>query len=166
MRMLSLRATHVYSLYLSKDPLASPTETSKAHLQNKARNIITEAAAIVSRRELNYRVPMERIASWRENPTTYRFGYLWSAHSLYFWWRDQGIAEEGSQQSERSPCYLNRHDASEIAVGWGKYALELVRYFVNNYSPFHRGYPLELINCFAPPAQEYVFPRDLYPIED
>lgn len=166
MRMLALRASHVHSLYLSKDPQASPTETNKAHLQKKARNIITEAAAIVSRRELNYRVPMERIASWRENPTTYRFGYLWSVHSLYYWWRDQGIAEEGSLQSERSPCYLNRHDALETGVGWGKYALELVRYFVNNYSPFHLGYPLELINCFAPPAREYVFPRDLYPIED
>lgn len=165
-RILSLRASHVYSLYLSKDPLVSPTETNKANLQNKARNIITEAAGIITRRELNYRVPMERIASWRENPTTYRFGYLWSAHSLYYWWRDQGIAEEGSLQSESSPCYLNRHDVLETAVGWGKYALELIRYFVNNYSPFHRGYPLELVNCFAPPAREYVFPRDLYPLED
>jgi hypothetical protein len=84
-------------------------------------------------------------------------------HSLYYWWRDQGLAEEGSLQAEFSPCYLNRMDISEVAVGWGKYTLEILRTFVNKFSPFTLGFPLELINCFAPPSKEYVFPRDLYP---
>ena len=47
----------------------------------------------------------------------HRFGYLWSVHSLYYWWRDQGLAEQGSFESELSPCYLNRMDVTEIAVG-------------------------------------------------
>ena len=88
---------------------------------------------------------------------------LRSVHSLYYWWRDQGLAEEGSIQSQISPCYLNRMDVSEVAVGWGKYTLELFRAFVNRFSPFTTGFPLELINCFAPPSKEYIFPRDLYP---
>ena len=86
-----------------------------------------------------------------------------SVHSLYYWWRDQGLAEEGSIQSQISPCYLNRMDISEVAVGWGKYTLEIMRAFVNRFSPFTTGFPLELINCFAPPSKEYIFPRDLYP---
>ena len=50
-------------------------------------------ATVVVERETGYRVPWERIASWRENPTVYRYGYLWSVHSLYYWWRDQGECE-------------------------------------------------------------------------
>ena len=96
----------------------------------------------------------------------YRYGYLWSVHSLYNWWRDQGRAEEGSLQSELSPCYLNRMDVTEVAVGWGKYTLELLRSLINRFSPFRTGYPLELVNCFAPPPKEYIFPKDLYPYFD
>jgi hypothetical protein len=62
-----------------------------------------------------------------------RFGYLWAVHSLYYWWRDQGLAEHGSLQSEHSPCYLNRMDPTEVAVGWGKYTLEVLRAFINRY---------------------------------
>lgn len=60
-----------------------------------------------------------------------RFGYLWAVHSLFYWWRDQGLAEQGSFQSEHSPCYLNRMDPTEVAVGWGKYTLEVLRAFIN-----------------------------------
>jgi hypothetical protein len=56
-------------------------------------------------------------------------------------------------------------DVSEVAVGWGKYTLELLRDIINRFSPFRTGYPLELVNCFAPPTKEYVFPKDLYPFE-
>jgi hypothetical protein len=159
-QMLSLRAHHVRLLYESKH-LHTPEETV-ASIQGLARDVLTEASQIVSHREQNYRVPWQRIASWRENPTVYRFGYLWAVHSLYYWWRDQGLSERGSLQSQMSPCYLNRMDASEVAVGWGKKALEILRYLINTYSPFSPGYPLEIVNCIAPPAKEYVFPRDLY----
>lgn len=73
-----------------------------------------------------------------------------------------GISEKGSLQSVRSPCYLNRMDASETVMGWGKTLLEGIRYMINTYSPFKQGYPLEIINCIAPPANEYTFPHDLY----
>lgn len=160
MRLLALRATHVRMLYESRDSVLSPTPAHRNALQRQSRGIISAAAVIVSRREAAYRVPWQRIASWRENPTVYRYGYLWSVHSLYYWWRDQGKAEEGSLQSEYSPCYLNRMDISEISVGWGKYSLEVLRNAINRYSP----YKLDLVNCFAPPSHEYIFPRDLVPV--
>lgn len=159
-QMLALRANHVYLLYKSNHPLTS--DDNRAILQGEARNILINASIIVNQREKYYRVPWQRIASWRDNPTVYRFGYLWAVHSLYYWWRDQGLSERGSIQSQMSPCYLNRMDASEVAVGWGKKALEFLRYLINTYSPFSTGYPLEIVNCIAPPGKEYVFPRDLY----
>ena len=74
------------------------------------------------------------------------------------------IAESGSIQSEHNPCYLNRMDASEVAIGWGRYSFESLRAIIDWFSPFFTGYPLELVNCFTPPAKEYEFPRDLYPM--
>ncbi len=117
---------------------------------------------MVARRESFYRVPWQRVAEWRDNPTVYRFGYLWSVHSLYYWWRDQGLTEQGSLQSEHSPCYLNRMDPTEVAVGWGKYTLEVLRAFINRYTLFSVGSPLEVVNCLSPPAKGYEFPKDLY----
>jgi hypothetical protein len=56
-------------------------------------------------------------------------------------------------------------DISEISMGWGKYTLEILRNFINRYSPFSSSYPLELFNCLSPPSKGYEFPRDLYPFE-
>jgi hypothetical protein len=156
MRIFVMRVSHVRMLYESRAVTASLE--SRTDLLNQSRSIISAASKIVNQRESFYRVPWQRIAAWRENPTVYRYGYLWSAHSLYYWWRDQGLAEEGSYQSELSPCYLNRMDATEIALGWGKFALELIRNLVNRYSPYN----VEIINCIAPPSHEYTFPKDLY----
>lgn len=162
--ILAMRAKHVRILYESMDPNLAPLVSDKAKLQRQSRAIIQDATEIVSRRESDYRVPWQRIAAWRENPTVYRYGYLWSVHSLYYWWRDQGLAEGGSIQSEHSPCYLNRMDASEIAVGFGKYTMEVIKSIINYIAPLFSGYPLEIINCFAAPTREYEFPRDLYPM--
>lgn len=70
----------------------NPTPSAKASLQRESRAVINAASDIVLKREENYRVPWQRIASWRENPTVYRYGYVWSVHSLYYWWRDQGMS--------------------------------------------------------------------------
>lgn len=63
-------------------------------------------------------------------------------------------------EAEVSPCYLNRIDPTETAIGWGKAALEAVRVAVNRYSPHaHADF---VANCFSSPPREYEFPRDLY----
>ena len=160
-KMLSLRAHQVKLLYESRDNQLSEESKVRKQLQSQARSTILEATEIVRNRESQYRVHWERIAAWRENPTVYRYGYLWSVHSLYYWWRDQGVAEKFSKQSDRSPCYLNRMDSTEVAMGWGKYTLELLRTFVHRYTPFASFYPLEIVNCLSPSSREYEFPRDL-----
>lgn len=181
--LLALRAKQVHLLYCSKEPerplspsqgnmdvtdivtqqsnSSIPVDVTPSELQARSRSVIQEAAEIVKRREENYKVHWERVGSWRNNPTVYRYGYLWAVHSLYYWWRDQGLSEEVSPQAQHSPCYLNRMDPSEVAAGWGKSTLQLLRDLYNKYSPFRMGYPLELINCMSPPTEEYQFPRNL-----
>jgi hypothetical protein len=154
--------------------------------------MIAAAAVVVKRREAAYKTPVQRVAAWRENPTVYRYGYLWAVHSLFFFWRDQGRAEAAldleettsrvsrsvgggggivpywlqrlafSFRSELSPCYLNRMDVSEISIGMGRGAVEVLRYLVTWLVPFSsNGYPFEMVKCLAPPNKEYQFPKDL-----
>ncbi len=162
MHMLALRASQLVLLYESKDPeIGGADEAVRIDLQRQSRAVVQVATEVVQRREENYRTAVERVGAWRDNPTVYRFGYLWSVHSLYYWWRDQGLAEQGSLQSEYSPCYLNRMDSTEVVVGWGKYTLEILRNFINRYT-FTSSYPLEIVNCLSPPSKEYEFPKNLY----
>jgi len=161
-KLLALRSSQLRSLYQSKDPQTVGDSSKVSSLQKHSRNTLQLAAEIVQRREQYYRTPWQRIADWRDNPTVYRFTYLWAVHSLYYWWRDQGLAEQGSFQAEHSPCYLNRMDTSEVAMGWGKHTLEVFRTFINRYTPFSAGSPLEIVNCLSPPREGYQFPRDLY----
>jgi hypothetical protein len=157
-QLLALRASQVRRLYQSKDP-ATATDLAQ-QLRAESRDIIAEAQEIVVRREAQYRVPRERIGAWRNGPTVYRYGYVWAVHSLYYWWRDQGLAEGGSVEAQQSPCYLNRIDSTEVAVGFGKHAFEALRVYVNQYSP-HENADL-VVNCISPPPYEYEFPDDLY----
>jgi len=161
-KLLALRSSQLRLLYQSKDPRIVDDSLKVSDLQKQSRNTLQLATEIVQRREQYYRTPWQRIAEWRENPTVYRFTYLWAVHSLYYWWRDQGLAEQGSFQAEHSPCYLNRMDTSEVALGWGKHTLEVFRTIINRYTPFSAGSPLEIVNCLSPPREGYQFPRDLY----
>ena len=79
------------------------------------------------------RPPSQRV--WlcrRPNPTAYEYSYLWTVHTLFFWWREfgrtqaqlglapgqgqpEGQGEAGGVGSKRgalvaqlSPCYLNK----------------------------------------------------------
>eukprot|EP01034_Spumella_vulgaris_P031088 gene31088-38420_t len=83
-QMLVLRAQQMRLLYDSRDPVIGADEAVKYDLQKQSRGVLHTAAQIVLRREENYRVAVERVGAWRDNPTVYRFGYLWSVHTLYY----------------------------------------------------------------------------------
>jgi hypothetical protein len=46
---------------------------TSTEIQKEARGAIFEAAAAVERMEAQYKVPWQRVAEWRENPTVYVF---------------------------------------------------------------------------------------------
>lgn len=83
-RLLAYRAKLVKIVYQSRTP--NTEESVQAALLASGRALIGQAAVIVRNREAKYRVPWQRIGSWRDNPTVYRYGYAWAVHSLYFWY--------------------------------------------------------------------------------
>jgi hypothetical protein len=112
--MTALRAKQQHALYDVSHGDARTRMTD-------ARAALDEAARVVKAREPRYRVPASRIAAWRQNPTSYEFTYLWTVHSLHYWWRDEGkVATKPS-----SPCYANIIDP--IDVGYGEDASESLR---------------------------------------
>ena len=70
-----------HKLYLSQDPTTSPSR--KKALLVSSRDILRQATDLMERRAANFRVPVDRIAGWRQNPTVYPYGYIWAAKSLY-----------------------------------------------------------------------------------
>ena len=151
LRMTALRAKQIHGLYDYVDQRNDDPAFSLARLAD-ARTALDDAAAIVAAREPRYRVPAARIAAWRDNPTAYSFTYLWSVHSLYFWWRDEGKAVD----APASPCYLNIMNPADIALGEGiaSSGAELLRAVTDGGSFSGLG------ECAAPPATEPQFPQN------
>lgn len=116
-RGTALRAQQVHALYNYVDgTYDQPDEVLEARLQI-ARDALDEAAVLVVDHEANYRVPPDRIAGWRDNPTACSFTYLWTARTLYYWWRDEAKAV----LAPINPCYLNIIDP--VLVGYGEGSL-------------------------------------------
>jgi hypothetical protein len=143
-RMTGLRARQVHGLYDYVDTSA------RARLAT-ARAALDEAATIVTRREAAYRVPADRIAGWRPNPTCYRFGYLWTARSLFYWWRDEGKAVDRPW----SPAYLNIFDPIDVAFGEGAWQplADAARAFGQRFGAS------SVTDLLAAPASEPTFPQ-------
>lgn len=110
------RALQVLHLYKYLNFTAS--RSSRLLALKRAQTAINSAKTIVRGREENYRVPIDRVAGWRYNPTCYNYGYLWPVHSLYFFWRDYGKATVESMEAF-SPCYMNIINPVDDAIGEG-----------------------------------------------
>ena len=155
--MLAMRAEFSLLLYTATAPgLFRPARDA---IFRTARSVLRRAAALVARREAQYVVDVSRIGGWRTNPTAYPFGYLWTVHSLYYWWRDLGQAERGSPSAALSPCYLNFEFPYDVVLGGGRKLSSWLREYVRSHV---KVVGKALGECFAPPEHEYVFPRDLY----
>lgn len=51
--------------------------------------MMMKAATLIAQREQHYRVPLSRIASWRDNISAYNFTYLWATKSMQYWFGEQ-----------------------------------------------------------------------------
>jgi hypothetical protein len=110
--MTSLRATQLHGLYDYVAGTISGSPTALGRL-GVARAALDSAYTVVQGREPSYRVEPSRIAAWRPNPTCYDYTYLWTVHSLYFWWRDERKAVD----APFSPFDMNIDDPVDVAFG-------------------------------------------------
>jgi hypothetical protein len=159
-RITALRAIQVHGLYdyvdlyfASLNPFSSAADRERAERLRVARSALDQAARIVAERERHYRVPVARIASWGNNPTAYEFGYLWTVHSLFFWWRDEGKAVD----APLSPCYQNIINPADVAAGEGSLVdgLRLVRKVFDGVPGLG-----SITDCVAEARHEPTFPQD------
>eukprot|EP01116_Phalansterium_solitarium_P001116 TRINITY_DN1089_c0_g1_i1.p1 TRINITY_DN1089_c0_g1~~TRINITY_DN1089_c0_g1_i1.p1 ORF type:complete len:794 (-),score=338.41 TRINITY_DN1089_c0_g1_i1:273-2654(-) len=114
----SCRAEEVFNLYEYSYGLMRETPAWRAAKLAAAKDAILRAAEIVASREAHYRVPVERIAGWGPNPTAYTYGYVWTVHSLYYFWRDFSKAVADSADV-LSPCFMNIINPIDVAFGEG-----------------------------------------------
>ena len=149
MQMTSLRTRQVHGLYDYVDGYFASDQAPRKLRLAAARKALDDALPIVAARETRYRVPADRIAAWRNNPTAYEYGYLWSVRSLYYWWRDEGKAVD----APLLPCYQNITNPVDVAIGEGIGA-DLARVFGDWLSDD------ESRGCLAEPSAEPKFPQE------
>ncbi len=113
----ALRARQVRGLYayVDAEQRGAPVSHTDSYLQT-AQQALDHALSISAHREKSYRVPAERIAGWRDNPTVYPFTYLWTVRSLFYWQRDEAQAITGA----RNPCLFNIIDPVNVVLDDGR----------------------------------------------
>ena len=153
LNMTALRAQEVYALYEYVWGARHHTPSWRDQQIQNANSAIAQAQVVIANRESQYRVPVERIAGWRSNPTAYGYGYLWTVHSAYYFWRDYSQATNSSI-STKSPCFMNIITPIDIAFGPGKLlniSLEIGNWLDEHNLP-------SLGNCTEQPSSEPVYP--------
>jgi hypothetical protein len=85
--IVTLRAQHAATLYRAMLDYVRGDAGDAASLVAQAGQITTQAAAVVARRESQYRFELDRVTGQYQNPTIYGFGYLRQAHTLCYWHR-------------------------------------------------------------------------------
>lgn len=150
MQMTALRAKQVHGLYDYVDGYFDTASAIRLARLGAARSALDAAQLVVNAREKRFRVPAARIASWRpDGPTAYAYGYQWTTHSLYYWWRDEGKAVD----APLAPCYLNIINPVDVAFGEGM-GVDATQLFGSILSSDQsRG-------CLAEPSAEPMFPQD------
>jgi len=149
LRMTALRARQVHGLYDYVDGYFDTAQAKRLARLQDARSALDAAVTLVKTHEANYRVPADRIAGFRPNPTAYAYGYLWTVRSLHYWWRDEGKAVDAPV----SPCYMNVINPVDVAFGEGT-GTDFVRFLGGALSADdQRG-------CLAEPEAEPKYPQD------
>ena len=162
LKILSLRSAQMKLLFEISGNVNVMNEEEVVKKLDGAKNVIKNAQEIVLKREedMKNRIrPIQRITGWRENPSGYGYGYLWTVHSLYYWWRDYGLVERLGANAWFDVCYLNLQLSLDLVFGFGG---DVSRRLWNALQSNLKSLGGILGNCVAPPNEEYIFPRDLY----
>lgn len=115
--MNTLRASQVHALY-DATAAANMNQTPAWRAQKiaRARHALDLASDVVTRREKQYRSSIDRINEWQTNPSVYNYGYLWTVHSLFWWYRDEGnVTLEPS-----NICFMNIVNPANTIFAEGK----------------------------------------------
>jgi hypothetical protein len=106
LHVTALRTLQVRSLYAS---LAALEPDKAAAEMRQARAALDAAQVVVDRRQRAYALPQEQLNAWARGPTSYKYQYLWTVKTLFFWWRDEAVARAliEDPHAQLSPCFRN-----------------------------------------------------------
>ncbi len=112
-----------------------------------AKKSVQYGLGITAKRQKLYRGVPSLFSEWGINPTSYRYGYLWTVKSLYYWVRDLNKAISRPV----NPCFMNIINPGDTALAggsknsWYLRLLKLARVFPGLVSP---------MECLNPPLEE------------
>lgn len=159
-RMLSLRSAQVLALYeyaaMCIPKKTSGTDAWCASRLAVARSALQTAEALA--KERSHQMGLESlgpgakrlILEWGEPiPTAYSYGYLWAAHTLFYWHRDQDMVE----QQIANLCFRSINDPVELGLTggggpWAHWVQSAARSFLSN-----RLWHSKLSECLGPPVE-------------
>lgn len=142
-----LRTSQVRNLYESL--ASSDNESAQKHFET-AKRILDEARTIVQRREQDYAIAT--VAQWApQNPTSYKYRYLWTVHTLYYWFRDEASVDIVRRGGFVSPCFMNKEDLLEEVITFPgsstiSWTTEIIRSWFAKVPLVHH-----LTECLSPP---------------
>eukprot|EP01094_Clydonella_sp_ATCC50884_P000968 TRINITY_DN10725_c0_g1_i2.p1 TRINITY_DN10725_c0_g1~~TRINITY_DN10725_c0_g1_i2.p1 ORF type:complete len:547 (+),score=60.05 TRINITY_DN10725_c0_g1_i2:141-1781(+) len=154
----AVRASQVYASYDYAWSLARKSPRWRAQRLQQSADDIVSATDIIQRREKSYRSSIERIASWRPNPTCYHYTYLWTAHSQYYFWRDYQKAANVSVTTA-TPCFMNYNDPAE--TGFGPGVITNVSHRIGEWLEDHDR--INVAECLLLPDNEPSYPSVVVP---
>jgi hypothetical protein len=143
------RAVQVYNLVL----VAHHAPDRSGVEWERAESALAASIELMAIRMRDINVP--RVASWRPNPTAYHFTYLWTARSLFYFWRDRTQLYNSSMWS---PCVMNIQDPVDVAFGEGVFddAMKVLRRLIDQFGSRQFG------ECLAAPNSEPQYPQDAH----
>ncbi|CAJ1398735.1 unnamed protein product [Effrenium voratum] len=153
-RMLSLRCSQVLALYeYSAMCRGKETEFCQSRL-TLSRSVLSAAQALAEERAEHMGLEAldrgTRVLEWSEPiPTAYSYGYLWAAHTLFYWRRDQEMVE----QQIADVCFGAINDPVELGLAggggpWARWAQSVMQSALSN-----RLWHVELAKCLGPPTE-------------
>ena len=119
---------------------------------------ISKATSVVLRRRANYGVSEFQVDSWSANPTVYRYRYLWTVKTLYYWLRDQALAQKVHRGDVYiSPCFRNVENALQELNQFS--GIDYVDFFMQVLRDTFHNVPLVnlITDCLNAPVNEPVF---------
>lgn len=170
-RLLGLRCGQVLALYdhaadcgstVSSFPAAgNPRHSWCVERMAASRAALKEALALIPEREANYGMEayglsLRSVTAWQKPvPTAYSYGYLWGAHNLFYWQRDQAIVE----QRIYNPCFMPINDPVELGLaGGGAQLVHGLRSAIKA-ALSNSFWQVDLAECLGVPGPDEIEPR-------
>ncbi len=95
--LLEITHSRIKHALAVRESLAARDSATRTDWLDQAKTIRLDSTQLIQSVIASYnRYPETSIYDWRSNPTSFDFGYLWTAKTLHFWEREESMAKTGN----------------------------------------------------------------------